>query len=385
MEETNENLNPTILVVDDTPDNLDLLEFALRRKPVKMLRATSGFECLDIARVQSPDVILLDIQMPGMDGFETLKRLREDESTVKIPVILLTAQKKDPVSIEKGLQLGADLYLTKPIDTEELLVRTRMLIRVRRAEAELERIKADFMAMLVHDMRNPILIIKSFLELLLEDECVNSLSEDLKTVAGSALDSSSKMLDLINDILDLSKYESGNVPLQKKPARISDIVDNVLQPMVIQCRQKEITVKKEVAPDLPLVLIDDVKMEQALMNVMSNALKFSLPGGLIVVSAECTDEADSEGKPPMTMLQLTVTDNGVGIPKEELPHIFDRYRQLSTAGMIKQKGTGLGLEICRLIVEAHGGKIRITSAVGKGTTVQFHVPLVKAPVGDGKM
>ena len=271
MGEENENLNPTILVVDDTQDNLDLLEF--------------GFECLDIAREQNPDVILLDIQMPGMDGFETLKRLREDELTAKIPVILLTAQKKDPVSIEKGLQLGADLYLTKPIDTEELLVRTRMLIRIRRAEAELVRIKADFMAMLVHDMRNPILIIKSFLELLLEDENMKFLSDDLKMIAGSALNSSSTMLNLINDILDLSKYESGNVPLQKLPQQIVNVVNNVLQQMVIQCRQKNITIKKHIAQNLPQVIIDGAKMEQALMNIVGNALKFTPAGGTITVSA----------------------------------------------------------------------------------------------------
>ena len=380
MGEENENLNPTILVVDDTQDNLDLLEFALRRKPIRMLRAASGFECLDIAREQNPDVILLDIQMPGMDGFETLKRLREDELTAKIPVILLTAQKKDPVSIEKGLQLGADLYLTKPIDTEELLVRTRMLIRIRRAEAELVRIKADFMAMLVHDMRNPILIIKSFLELLLEDENMKFLSDDLKMIAGSALNSSSTMLNLINDILDLSKYESGNVPLQKLPQQIVNVVNDVLQQMVIQCRQKNITIKKHIAQNLPQVIIDGAKMEQALMNIVGNALKFTPAGGTITVSAGFSEYAVLEDGAAGPMIQIAVSDSGVGIPKEELPHVFDRYKQLSTAGLIRQKGTGLGLAICKLIIDAHEGKIKITSEVGKGTTVRILIPLGKAPV-----
>ena len=379
MGEENENLNPTILVVDDTQDNLDLLEFALRRKPVKMLRAASGFECLDIAREQNPDVILLDIQMPGMDGFETLKRLRKEDATAKIPVILLTAQKKDPVSIEKGLQLGADLYLTKPIDTEELLVRTRMLIRIRRAEAELDRIKADFMAMLVHDMRNPILIIKSFLELLLEDENVKLLSEDLLMIAGSALNSSSTMLNLINDILDLSKYESGNVPLQKQPQQIVNVVNDVLQQMVIQSRQKNITIQKHLMQDLPQVFIDGAKMEQALMNVLSNALKFTPSGGTITVSAKCTEENELEEGSAESMLQIAIADSGIGIPGEELPHVFDRYKQLSTAGLIRQKGTGLGLAICKLIIDAHGGKIKITSEVGKGTTVRILLPLTQAP------
>jgi signal transduction histidine kinase len=318
--------------------------------------------------------------MPGMDGFETLKRLREDELTAKIPVILLTAQKKDPVSIEKGLQLGADLYLTKPIDTEELLVRTRMLIRIRRAEAELVRIKADFMAMLVHDMRNPILIIKSFLELLLEDENMKFLSDDLKMIAGSALNSSSTMLNLINDILDLSKYESGNVPLQKLPQQIVNVVNDVLQQMVIQCRQKNITIKKHIAQNLPQVIIDGAKMEQALMNIVGNALKFTPEGGTITVSAGFSEDAVLEDGAAGPMIQIAVSDSGVGIPKEELPHVFDRYKQLSTAGLIRQKGTGLGLAICKLIIDAHEGKIKITSEVGKGTTVRILIPLGKALV-----
>src|SRR3989304_187764 len=120
---------PTLLVGDDTEDNLDLLEFALKRKPVNLIRATSGRACLELAAQHKPDLILLDIQMPEMDGFETLRRLRANPNTAKIPVIFLTAQKKDADSIATGLAMGADQYLTKPIDTEELLVRTKMLIR----------------------------------------------------------------------------------------------------------------------------------------------------------------------------------------------------------------------------------------------------------------
>lgn len=156
-----EELQPTILVVDDTEDNLDLLEFALKRKPVRMLRATSGKECLSLAHKHHPDIILLDIQMPEMDGFETLKQLRASRSTAGIPVIFLTAQKKDPSSIEYGLSIGAEEYLTKPIDIDELLVRTRWLVRLKKMEMELERTKADFMAMLIHDLRSPIGGIKS--------------------------------------------------------------------------------------------------------------------------------------------------------------------------------------------------------------------------------
>ncbi|HOV98605.1 MAG TPA: hybrid sensor histidine kinase/response regulator [Bacteroidota bacterium] len=364
----------TILVVDDIEDNLDLLEFALRRKPIKMLRATSGYECLEVARAHMPDVILLDIQMPGMDGFETLKRLREDQVTAKIPVIFLTAQKKDPTSIEEGLQLGADLYLTKPIDTDELMVRTRMLIRLRQAEAEVERVKSDFMAMLVHDMRNPILIVKSFLELLLEDESVRSMSGDMRSLAESSLEASGKMLDLINEILDLSKYESGQVPLYKTRMAFQDVIEGVLKQITIQCRQKKITVVKDFQENLPDAEVDRGKMEQAIMNIFSNAIKFTLQEGVIYVRLALETKSDLF-PPTTTVLHLAIADNGVGIPASELPTIFDRYKQLSTAMMVKQKGTGLGLAISKLIVEAHGGKISVESEEKKGTTVHIYLPV----------
>jgi CheY-like chemotaxis protein len=181
---------PTILVVDDTEDNLDLLEFALKRKPIHMIRATSGEECLQLAAQHHPDVILLDIQMPEMDGFETLKHLRASKKSADIPVIFLTAKRKDALSIEQGLLLGAEEYLTKPIDTDELLVRTRSLVRLKRMEAELERTKADFMAMLIHDMRSPIGGISSILELLeeplLRGEEIQEVLRELLTSAEEA-------------------------------------------------------------------------------------------------------------------------------------------------------------------------------------------------------
>lgn len=186
------------------------------------------------------------------------------------------------------------------------------------------------------------------------------------------------MLNLINDILDLSKYESGNVPLQKLPQQIVNVVDDVLQQMVIQSRQKNIIIQKHIAQDLPQVLIDGAKMGQALMNIVGNALKFTPSGGIIKVSAEYKDRTVSEEGSAGPAIQIAVSDSGVGIPAGELPHVFDRYKQLSTAGLIRQKGTGLGLAICKLIIDAHGGKIKITSEVGKGTTVKILIPLTKA-------
>jgi two-component system sensor histidine kinase/response regulator len=309
---------PTILVVDDTEDNLDLLEFALKRKPIKMLRASSGMACLSIAKEGKPDIILLDIQMPEMDGFETLKRLRMNPQTAKIPVIFLTAQKKDPESIAKGLALGADQYLTKPIDTEELLVRTKMLVSLKRAEAELERMRADFMAMLVHDLRSPLIGIKNVLELLQECDKASPLSQDYFELIGSAQISSNRLLELVSDLLDVSKYEAGNIAFDKMSVPVTRIIDPILKQMEVQFRQKNVTLKTTYSNGLPNVFADAQKTEQVVMNFLSNALKFTRSGGTITVTAEPTTEKIHTELEDLTrrFVRVNITDSGVGIAPE---------------------------------------------------------------------
>jgi signal transduction histidine kinase len=369
--------DPTLLVVDDTEDNLDLLEFAMKRKPIKMLRASSGRQCLEIAQEKNPDVILLDIQMPEMDGFETLMHLRANPVTAKIPVIFLTAQRKDANSIEQGLELGADEYLTKPIDTEELLVRTRMLVRVKRAESELERTKADFMAMLVHDLRSPLNGIKSVIDFFkeLRDQGKPFSTEQLGLL-DTAGESAKRMLELINDILDLSKFEAGNMSLDKQKIALPIIIDTVCRELSLQFKQKNIEVVKKYGANLPDVVVDAEKVGQVVMNILSNAMKFTKTGGSVTIATSVvTDQQDGVAE-KKDVVQVSITDTGVGVAKEEIPHLFERYKQVSSAKRTKQKGTGLGLSICKLIVQSHGGRMSVESEVGKYTTFHFTLPIV---------
>ncbi len=365
--------DPVILVVDDTEDNLDLLEFALKRKPVEMLRATSGKQCLDMAKDLQPDVILLDIQMPEMDGFETLKHLRENPVTAKIPVIFLTAQRKDPESIEAGLMMGADEYLTKPIDTDELLVRTKTLVKLKRMEAELERTKADFMAMLVHDLRSPLAGIKDVIEFFRElEKSGGALTPDHFVLLAASQESAERMLQLINNLLDLSKFEAGKITLNKELVQLRQIAEKVAKQMDFQFRQRKVSLRVETT-DNPSVTADAAKIGQVLMNLLSNALKFTGSGGQVKILIEKSEEKiDGQVRKGVA---ISVTDSGMGIPAEELPGIFQRYKQASTAKRIRQKGTGLGLAICKLIIEAHGGKIGAQSEPGKSTTFRFTIPL----------
>jgi len=367
---------PTLLIVDDTEDNLDFLEFALKRKPFKMLKAASGKECLLLARRNKPDVILLDIQMPEMDGFETLKHLRADSTTASIPVIFLTAQRKDPKSIERGLELGADEFLTKPIDTEELVVRTQMLLKVKKLERELERTKADFTAMLVHDLRSPLTGIKSVIEYFKETiEQSEPLNQEQVALFNSVDESASRMLQLINDILDISKLESGNISLERQSVDVWVFINMIVRDFRIQFKKKDALIEVNLPENLPQVFVDINRIGQVLMNLLSNALKFIKIGGSVKISAELVKEALPGDGETTEYVIVSCSDNGMGIPKEELPLIFDRYKQASTAKKSQAHGTGLGLAVCKLIVEAHGGKIYAESEVGVHTTFYFTLPV----------
>jgi len=364
--------HPTILVVDDTEDNLDLLEFALKRKPVKMLRASSGKECLQLAAQHHPDVILLDIQMPEMDGFETLKHLRASKKSADIPVIFLTARRKDALSIEQGLLLGAEEYLTKPIDTDELLVRTRSLVRLKKMEAELERTKADFMAMLIHDMRSPIGGVSSILELLeeplLRGEAVQEVHRELLT---SAEEATKRLLHLINDMLDLSKFEAGKMNLNREQVHIGKIADRIMRQMNPQFKQKGIHIKLVLEDNLPLISADANKISQVFANILSNALKFTSSNGTVQIVIGKMQEGTTAGE----CLWTAISNTGIGILPEELATIFERYKQGIASEVVQAKGTGLGLAICKLIVEAHSGSITVESEPGKLTVFRFTLPV----------
>ena len=364
---------PTILVVDDTEDNLDLLEFALKRKPVRMLRASSGKECLQIAAQNRPDVILLDIQMPEMDGFETLKHLRASKKTADIPVIFLTAQRKDASSIEQGLSLGADEYLTKPIDIDELLVRTRSLVRLKKMETELERTKADFMAMLIHDMRSPIGGISSILELLEEPLIKGSSIQDVhRELLISAEDATRRLLNLINDMLDLSKFEAGKMNLIREPVYIGEIANRIMKQMQPQFKQKRIHIDVSLEEGSPSISVDAQKIAQVYANILSNALKFTPAEGTVHISVVSSKDAAGANE----FIQTSISNNGHGISPNELPTLFERYKQGIASEIVQAKGTGLGLAICKLIVEAHGGVISADSEPGKITTFRFSLPVI---------
>jgi signal transduction histidine kinase len=364
-----------ILAVDDAPDNLILLDKLLKRRGFDVVTASSGKECLSKTVSEHPDLVILDVAMPEMSGFETLKCIRENEITKEIPVIILTANSKDAKSIEEGFSLGADEYLTKPIDQDELIARVRSILRAVRAERELEQTKADFQSMLVHDLRSPLSVIIGVLELVANGEFDKNQAE-MKEFLGSALDTSQKMLGLINNILDVAKLEAGKLQLNKQPNDLNVIVGGAVARLKVLARDKGVALSVQESRDLPICECDGAKLDQVVTNLLSNAIKFTPKGGTVTVRTY-TKHFDEE-TPGLKgdFAALDVEDTGVGISSDDIPAIFDRYRQAKSAQASKQKGTGLGLTIVKRVTEAHGGKIFVESTLGKGTKFTVVIPMV---------
>ncbi len=362
----------TVLVVDDTPDNVDLLDAFLTENDYNVVTALSGKECLIKSVSDQPNMIILDIRMPEMDGYEVLRRLKAATQTKQIPVILLTAERRDPGDIEKGFSLGADEYLTKPINMEELLVRVKAILQSKEAEQQLERYKADFTSMLVHDLRGPLGAVRGLIEYAINE---GNISQSQNEVLTLAIDASNKMLDLVNDLLDLSRFESGNIQLNKEYNDIDMVLLTTSQRMQPMAKQKNLKLECKLASDQPAILIDARRIDQVVMNLLTNAVKFTKEGGSITILSEPT-EMVNDLQQNQKALKISVVDTGDGIAPEELHLVFDKYKQTKTGRTSMHKGTGLGLAICKSIVEAHGGKIWVDSTVGVGSTFSIVLPYV---------
>jgi signal transduction histidine kinase len=242
-------------------------------------------------------------------------------------------------------------------------------------EAELERTKADFMAMLIHDMRSPIGGISSILELLEEPLIKGSPIQDVhRELLISAEDATRRLLNLINDMLDLSKFEAGKMNLIRGPMYIGEIANRIMKQMQPQFKQKRIHIDISVEEGLPSISVDAQKIAQVYANILSNALKFTPAEGTVQISVVSLKDAAGASE----FLQTSISNNGPGILPNELPTLFERYKQGIASEIVQAKGTGLGLAICKLIVEAHGGVITAESEPGKITTFRFSLP-VSAP------
>ena len=373
--ETAMDKDARILIVDDTRANLDVLCEFLDGEGYTVSLAPNGEVALRIASRMVPDLVLLDVMMPGIDGFEVCRRLKADAKTAEVPIIFITAE-DETHRVVMGFDVGGIDYIKKPFRDREVLARVRTHLNVDRLtrelsdkNGELERAnaqiqvvsdrKSQFVANLSHELRTPINAIIGFNRMVLRKEG-EKLSDQHRQNLGKALDAANNMLEMINDLLDLSKIEAGKMEISAQRVDVGTLVKSCcaeIEPLV----HDGVSLRFQVDDRQWRVCSDRAKLRQILINLLSNAAKFTGAGSIDV-------RASVDGG----ALRFVVADTGIGIPEEALESIFDEFKQASTTAT--GKGTGLGLPITRATAQLLGGSVHVASQVGKGSTFTVTIP-----------
>jgi len=354
-----------ILIVDDVKENVDILNQYFSARGFQTILAYGGAQAVDKAERERPDVILLDIMMPDVDGFRVCEILKKERTHFKnIPIILVTA-KEDIDSKIKGLSLGAEDYVTKPFDVKELEARVNSALRLKKALDELKELndlKNQFLGMASHDIKAPISRIERTVEAILKNKSILKPEqlEYLKKIREEA----QGIFNLISDLLNVVKIETGKMGLEFEKVSLEKLVEEVFRMNQISAEAKKIEMEIHMDKEAPKILADPARLLEVVENVMTNAIKFTPSGKKIKIYV----------KKAKGGVELSIQDEGVGIPKQELPRLFDRFARLSPQATSGEKGTGLGLSICKQIVDLHKGKIEVQSEVGQGTLITVFLP-----------
>lgn len=361
----------TILVVDDHEPNRVLLADILEMQGYAVLAASSGEEALERIRSNHPDLILLDVNMPGVDGLEVCRRLRADPATTSLPIILVTSLTHREHRLE-GIAAGANDYLTKPIDRTDLLLRVRNALHLRKLHRELtvqydrlrrlEELRDSLVHMVVHDLRSPLTGITGFLDLIRLDLGPSSpptLRSDLDNMSRSVR----HMTDMVNTLLDVSRLESEAMPLNLRQLDLGSLASEAVQDLSAVGQKIEVRFQPPASP--VVVRADADLIRRVVGNLVANAIKFTPTGGMVRIEV---DRRDQDGI-------IRVTDTGPGIPAEHHAMIFEKFGQAGAPRQQPMRSSGLGLTFCKLAVEAHHGRIGVESEVGRGSTFWLALPM----------
>lgn len=359
-----------VLVVDDQEPNRLLLRDLLEARGYEVAEATGGAEALEAIARRRPDVVLLDVSMPGMDGFEVTRRLRDDPATQPLPVLLVTALAAREHRLQ-GMEAGANDYITKPIDRAELALRVRNAIQMHRLLLkvedqyrqlrDLEGLRDNLVHMLVHDLRTPLTGIRMYLELLREDARLSRAGGGLKELVDEANAVSERMTAMVNDMLDVSRLEEGAMPVHRKPADLTQLAGDAMK---VAGAGRRVDLAFEAPPDGVTVDCDPELIRRVIANLVANAVDFSPDRSLVQVRVE-------NGGPEA---RVEVADQGPGIPPEFHERIFEKFGQADVMRQRVKHSSGLGLTFCKLAIEAHGGRIGVESDAGKGSRFWFTIP-----------
>ncbi|NJM23399.1 MAG: hybrid sensor histidine kinase/response regulator [Richelia sp. RM2_1_2] len=354
-----------ILVVDDSPDNIFLIKTILEEEGYEVSTAENGYKALSKIEESTFDLILLDLMMPGMDGYEVTKNIRENTHLSFVPILLITAH--DSPNVAHGLDLGADDFIRKPVTVDELLARVRSLLRLKHSideRDEIARQREDFVSRLTHDLRTPLVAEERMMILFLEG-ALGELSPSMQEALTIMARSNSNLLAMVNTLLEVYRFEAGRKTLAFLPVDIPKLIEEVKSELSPLAAQKGLVIKVDVNETAIATKImgDRLELHRLFTNLVGNAIKFT-DNGSITISLEA-DATDCD------RIILKIVDSGQGISPEQQATLFERFRP----GSHKRSGSGLGLYLSRRIVEAHKGTIEINSQLGQGSVFRVILPI----------
>jgi len=369
--EPTDRIVPSVLLVDDRQENLLALEGVLKPLGARLVKARSGEDALMHLLRETFAVILLDVQMPRLDGLQTAELIKQREQTRHIPIIFITALSRETAYVFKGYEQGAVDYLLKPIDPEILRAKVRVFCdlfvrgeQIRRRSFESDA-KDVFLADVVHELKTPLAAAKAQAQLALHQ--IGERRTDLGTARALRLISQQidRLNKLVGDLLEASRLETGMVELQPSEFDLSALLEETRGRMQPLGDRHPIRVD---APEHLQLVADRERIEQVVVNLLSNAIRYSPEGGPIDLTAERANEK----------VHLSIRDHGLGIPKEHQQLVFERFGRAHGSAF---GGLGLGLAITKGIVERHGGRIWLESTGRPGEGSVFHVQLPLRPPG----
>jgi two-component system sensor histidine kinase/response regulator len=359
----------SILVVDDTVENLRLLGDMLVQRGYVVRPVTSGRQAIQAAEHTPPDLILLDVNMPGMNGYEVCERLKAIEKLRDIPVLFLTAL-SDTADKLKAFSAGGEDYITKPYQVDEVLARIRVHLALRRAQLDLkaqyerlqalERARDDLVHMVVHDMRSPLSVLLAHLEFLREDAAA-VLQGDSADSLQAATKAAKALLRMSNDLLDVSRLEEGKLPLTPTPSDLTKIATDIRDALGTLDRERSISVTFSGPVE---AVCDGGVVHRVVENLVNNAVKHTPAGGAIAISIAVVGER----------ARVEVRDEGPGVPVEARTKIFEKFGTVVARKAGAFHSAGLGLAFCKLAIEAHRGAIGMHDAEPNGSVFWFELP-----------
>jgi len=371
MNQNKTDASQTILIVDDNSKNLQVLGNILHDEGYKIAVAQDGYQAIKLAEKIIPGLILLDVMMPGIDGFEACINLKSKKDLKNIPVIFLTA-KSETDDIIEGFKKGGVDYITKPFKKEELLVRvkthmeleeTRRLLKERAEELNNANAAKDrLFSIIAHDLRHPLADLKSLLELLLFDYDMLT-KEKIITCFKEIKDSTDETYNLLQNLLQWSRKEMGRLNFEPEAFILDDSINSTINLFNQSSGKKNIKIKFE-SGDSTKVFADKDMVETILRNLLNNAIKFSFKDGAIIISKKTKDK----------MVEINLQDFGTGISEKNKKELLDNNKIITTRGTNNEKGTGVGLNLCLEFAEKNKGRLWFESEEDKGSTFYFTLP-----------